>query len=143
MKLPLALALLVIASPAVAQSGPPRPSAGDAARVLSDPAAQDVIALQIASLAGIVLDTKVGPLAALTDPRDHVRADDTLRSVEHRRDPEFERHLYEGSRRAVATAGAVAGGAVTEAAELRRTADRLRAALGPLIAAAGSLDQGQ
>ncbi|WP_375381851.1 hypothetical protein [uncultured Sphingomonas sp.] len=142
--LSLAVALIACASPAVAQqAAPTRPTAADAARLLANPAAQDLIAQQIASLAGIVLDTKVGPLAALTDPRDHVRPDDTLHSVEQRSDPEFDRHLYDGSRHAVATAGAVAGGAAMEAAELRRTADRLRAALAPLVKAAGSLNQAQ
>jgi hypothetical protein len=133
-----ALLLSLIAAPAVAQRAPVPPqapalSADAAAKLLADPATQDVLALQIAGLAGIVLDTRVGPLASLADPRDGVRPDDTIRSVQRRRDPEFDRHLYEGSRRAVASAGAVAG----EAAELQRTAQRLRAALAPLIAAAG------
>ncbi|MGI4732285.1 MAG: hypothetical protein ACRYFW_11120 [Janthinobacterium lividum] len=142
--LPLALVLFASASPAVAQeAAPPRPTSADAARLLANPAAQNLIAQQIASLAGIVLDTKVGPLAALTDPRDGVRPDDTLRSVEQRRDPEFDRHLDEGSRRAVATAGGVVGGALTEEAELRRTAARLRAALAPLIGTVGAANSGQ
>lgn len=142
--LSLALALLAAASPAAAQDAAPRrPTAADAARTLANPAAQDLITQQIALLAGIVLDTKLGPLATLTDPREGVRADDTLHSIAQRRDPDFDRHLYEKSRHAVATAGAIAGGAVTEAAEVRRTAARLRAALGPLVDAAGALTSGQ
>lgn len=138
------LALLVAASPATAQrAATPRPAAADAARLLSDPTAQSILALQLSALAGIVLDTKVGPLAALADPRDDVRPDDTLHAVERRRDPDYDRHLYERSRRAVATAGTAVGGAVAEAAELRRTADRLRDALTPLIGAAGALDAGR
>jgi hypothetical protein len=61
-------------------------------RLLTNPAAQDLIAQQIASLAGTVLDTKIGPLAALTDPHDHGRPDDTFYSVEQLRDPKFDRH---------------------------------------------------
>lgn len=142
--LPLALALLLGASPAATQEvAPRRPTPADAARLLADPAAQDLLAQQIAQLAGIVLDTKVGPLAALNDPREGVRPDDTLHSIEQRRDPDIDRHLYQRSHQAVAAAGAVAGGAVTEAAELRRTIARLRAALGPLLDAAAALNAGQ
>ncbi|MGI4733108.1 MAG: hypothetical protein ACRYFW_15380 [Janthinobacterium lividum] len=143
-KLLLAAVLVGASSPVAAQEvSSAHPTPADAARLLTNPAAQDLIAQKIASLAGIVLDTRVGPVAALTDPRDRIRPDDTLRSVEERRDPEIDRHLYEGSRRAVATAGSVAGDAVVEAAELRRTADRLRAALGPLVDAAKALNSGQ
>lgn len=137
--LALALTLLAGASAAAAQDAPPhRLTPEDAARLLSNPAAQDLIAQKIASLAGIVLDTKVGPLAALTDPRDGVRPYDTLYSIEQRRDPDLDRHIYERSHRAVGTAGAIAGGTVIEAAELRRTVARLRAALAPLVDAAGA-----
>ncbi|WP_174278373.1 hypothetical protein [Sphingomonas bacterium] len=143
-KLLLAAVLVGASSPLAAQKvSSAHPTPADAVRLLANPAAQDLIAQKIASIAGIILDTKVGPVATLTDPRDHIRPEDTLRSVEQRRDPELDRHLYEGSRRAVATAGAVAGGAAIEAAELRRTADRLRAALGPLVDAAKALNSGQ
>lgn len=127
--------ILTLALAAATPAASPRPSAAVAVAALNDPALQQIAALEIASLAGIVLDTKVGPLAALTDPRDHVRPNDTLRDMVHRSDPEAERHLYEGSRRAVAAAGAVAAGSVAEAAELKRTADRLQIALAPLAAA--------
>ena len=137
-------AMLVTASPVAAQTAVPSgPKAASAARLLTNPDAQDLVAAQIASLAGIVLDTRVGPLAALADPRDHVRPDDTLHSIERRRDPDYDRHLSEGSRHAVATAGAALGGAVTEAVEIQRTADRLRAALAPLIDAARTLNSQQ
>lgn len=126
-----ALALILTGAAPAAVSHQPSPAA--AAAALNDPAVQQIAALEIASLAGIVLDTRIGALAALTDPRDHVRAGDTLRDVVHRGDPDAERHLYEQSRRAIATAGAVAAGSVAEAAELGRTAARLRAALAPLI----------
>ncbi|WP_267383075.1 MULTISPECIES: hypothetical protein [unclassified Sphingomonas] len=142
--LPFVLLLLVIATPAAAQRPVPRnPKVADAARLLTSPAAQDLIAAQIASLADIILDTKVGPLAALSDPRDDVRPDDTLHSVQRRHDPDYDRHLYERSRHAVATGGAAVGGAMAEAAELRQTADRLRAALTPLIDAARTLSSQQ
>lgn len=133
MKSIAAVALSFLAAPAMAQAAPPRPSAAEAAKMLADPTVQQTAALALASLAGIVLDTRVGPLATLADPADHVRPDDTLHSLARRNDPAFDAHLYDRSRAVVAGAGAAAA----EAAELQRTADRLKAALAPLIAAAG------
>ncbi|WP_375393207.1 hypothetical protein [uncultured Sphingomonas sp.] len=132
----LALPLLLIAAPAPALAHTPaRPGATDAVRALQSPLAQDAATALVDQLTGIVLDTRVGPVAALTDPRDGVRATDTLRDLKHRDDPQFERHLHESTRRVVGTAAAVAGGAMAETAELQRTADRLQAAVAPLIAA--------
>lgn len=133
---PFILAALVTAAPALA--APPQsaaPSAERAARALQDPMAQELATGVIDQLVGIVLDTRVGPVAALADPRGDIRPTDTLRDLKRRDDPQFERHLHEDTRRAVGTAAAVAGGTMTQAAELKRTADRLKAALGPLVAA--------
>lgn len=124
----LAVPVLLAASPAFAQHASVR--ADDLARVARSPVAQDAAAALIDQLADIVLDTRVGPAAKLVDPR--ARASDTLRQVRERDDPRFEERLHADTRRMVGTAGAVAGGAAVEAAELRRTADRLRAAIGPL-----------
>ena len=125
----LCLPLLIAASPAVAQHAPLR--ADDVARLAQSPVAQDAAAALIDQLADIVLDTRVGPVATLLDPR--ARPDDSLRDLRSRDDPRFEQHLRADTRRAVGTAAAVAGGAAVEAAELRRTADRLQATLGPLL----------
>ena len=142
-KITFAFALLAAASPAAAQnSARPRETSADAARLLESPEAQDLIAHEIVSIADIVLDTRVGPLSGLADPRDHVRPDDTIHSIVRRRDPDYDRHLYESSRHAAATAGAATSGAVQEAAELRRTAARLRAALEPLFETAKTLEPG-
>ena len=134
---PLAVLPLLITTPAFAQAhrAPVRPSAADAVRALQNPMAQDAVAGLVTQLADIVLDTRVGPAAALTDSREDIRPSDTLRDLKRRDDPQFERHLHESTRRAVGTAAAVAGGAAVEAAELKRTADRLQAALGPVVAA--------
>lgn len=140
---PFALALLFAAAPVVA--APPRdtrPSAEQAVKALQEPMAQDMAAGVIDQLVGIVLDTRVGPVAALTSPRDGVRPTDTLRDLKHRDDPQFERHLHDDTRRAVGTAAAVAGGAMAETAELKRTAARLQAALGPLMAALSAPQDG-
>ena len=128
------LALPFTAAPATAQVPGARLDPAQAAAALQNPLVQDGIAAAVAQLAGIVLDTRIGPLAALSDP--DARPEDTLRDVERRRDPDYEAHLRERTRGAVATAGAVAGGVAVQSAELKRTADRLHAALAPLLAMA-------
>lgn len=134
----LALALTV-AAPAVAQSrAPARPTPEQAARALENPLVQDAAARALTQLVGIVLDTRVGPVAPLAGPDADLRPNDTLRDLARRDDPRFEEHLYRGTRRTLGTAGAVAGGAAGEAKELKRTADRLDAALAPLLGALGA-----
>lgn len=127
---PFALALL--ASPALA-APPAHARAEQAVKALQDPMAQEVATGAIDQLIGIVLDTRVGPVAHLADPS--VCPTDTLADLKRRDDPEFDRHLRDGTRRAVGTAAAVAGGAMAQGAELKRTATRLQAALAPLIGA--------
>lgn len=132
MRLVSAAALLcAIALPAAAQSQ----READAVRALNEPMVQEGIAMAMAGLAGIVLDTRVGPLARYADPEADIRPSDTLRDVERRRDPHFETKLHDQTRRAVATVGVVAGDALAMSGELARTADRLRDALAPLAGA--------
>lgn len=127
-------ALALLAAPAFAASPQAaRVNPEQAVRALQDPMAQELATGVVDQLLGIVLDTRVGPAAALVDPS--VRPTDSLRDLKRRDDPAFEQHLHQDTRRAVGTAAAVAGGAMTQAAELKRTAARLEAAIGPLIAA--------
>ena len=130
----LALLPLLMATPALAHPAEhrPRPTPEQAAVALGNPLVQEAAARALTQLVGIVLDTRVGPTAALA-PDSDVRPNDTLRDVVRRDDPRFEEHLYEGTRRSLGTAAAVAGGAAAETRELRRTADRLDAALAPLM----------
>ena len=123
-----ALALTTVATPATAQSQLPSREM-DAAQRLNDPIVQDGLAAAVSAVAGIVLDTRVGPLAAITGD---VGPNDTLRDVKRREDPYFEERLHDDARRAVATAGGMASGGAAMSVELQRTADRLRAALAPL-----------
>jgi len=125
-------ALCAIALPAVAQSQ----RDAEAVRRLNDPMVQEGIAMAMSGLAGIVLDTRVGPLARYADPEENIRPSDTLRDVERRRDPHFEARLHDQTRRAVAATGAVANDALAMSGELARTADRLRDALAPLASMA-------
>jgi hypothetical protein len=124
----VAAVLCTIALPAAAQSR----AEADAARRLNDPMVQEGVAMVVSGLAAIVLDTKVGPLAHYADPDEDIRASDTLRDIQRRRDPHFKARLHDQTRRAVATAGMVANDTLAMSSELARTADRLRAALAPL-----------
>lgn len=136
MRRAVAVLLFVLPTAAAAQPAPQVTiDPAQAAAALQNPLVQDGLARTVTRLAGIVLDTRVGPLATLADPGDDIRPGDTLRDLKHRDDPQFERHLDDSTRRAVATAGLVAGGVASEGAELQRTADRLRTALAPLLAA--------
>lgn len=129
MRVPVILASLFLATPALAQERDP----ADVARALQNPAVQEGAAAGVGQLVDILLDTRVGALAALGDP--DVRPGDTLRDVKRREDPAFEARLRRDTRRTVEQAGVVAGGVAAGTAELRRTADRLRAALEPLLRA--------
>lgn len=130
---PLALVFALAAAPAFAA---PQQDAERAVRVLQDPLAQEVAAGVIGQVVGVVLDTRVGPLASVLDPDSDVRPNDTLGDLKRREDPNFERRLQHDTRRAVGAAAATAGGAVAQAGEIRRTVDRLEAVLGPVIGAA-------
>ena len=132
--LPLLLATPALAAPE--HRAAPHVTPEQAAAALGNPLVQEAAARTLTQLVGIVLDTRVGPAAALAPDAD-MRPSDTLRDVVRRDDPRFEEHLYQDTRRSLGTAAAVAGGAAVEARELKRTADRLDAALAPLMAALG------
>jgi hypothetical protein len=136
-------ALSLIALPAAAQSRNDRPrTPAPVVDRLNDPVVQEGAAAAVSALAGIVLDTRVGPLARYADPREDIRPNDTLRDLKRRDDPHFEARLRDDTRRTVAIAGATAGDMLTMSGELLRTTDRLRAALAPLanMARASSRD---
>lgn len=128
MRLALTAALLcTTALPAMAQSSD---QGAAVAQALKNPFVQEIVAAQVSQLAGIVLDTRVGPLAHYAD-RD-IRPTDTLRDIQRRRDPGFEKRLHDDTRRAVAGAGALADDVVTMSKSLQETSSRLRTALEPL-----------
>lgn len=123
-----ALSLALVATPAAAQDrGAVRNmDAEKAAALLSNPAVQDGLVALIGQFTDAFLQTRVGPMAALTDPRDDVRPNDTMRDVLRRDDPYFDERLRDNTRRSVATAGAAARGAADMSRELKATAERLR-----------------
>ncbi|MFL9840525.1 hypothetical protein ABS767_06075 [Sphingomonas sp. ST-64] len=106
------------------------------AETLNDPVVQDGLVAAVATIAGIVLDTRVGSIAPYSDGR--VRPGDTLRDVKRRDDPGFERRLRQETRRAVGTAGLVAGNVASASGAIAETTARLQAALAPLAAAIDS-----
>lgn len=124
-----ALAITLGATPAVAQDRGRMlrdMDADKAAALLSNPAVQDGLTALIGQFADAFLDTRVGPMAALTDPRDDVRPNDTLHDVLRRDDPDFDRRLRNNTRRSLALAGGAARGAAEMSRELKATAERLR-----------------
>jgi hypothetical protein len=123
--------LCLAAAPSMAQSR--SRSDADIVRALNNPIVQEAVAAMASQLAGVVLDTRAGPLAHYADP--DIRPNDTLRDIERRRDPDFEKRLHADARRALGSAGAIAGEVLATRDELSRTAERLRAALAPLEAA--------
>jgi len=142
----LALPLVLVATPALAQDRHPAPSTdqrvaavGDA---LSNPGVQESAATLVSALADAMLDTHVGPVARYTDPRDSVRPGDTLRDVVTRDDPGFERRLHDDTRGVVAQAGQVTHDAATMTAELNATAARLRRVLDAAARAADDSHRG-
>ncbi|MFS2109101.1 hypothetical protein ACCC88_05405 [Sphingomonas sp. Sphisp140] len=141
MRLVLTAALFcAAATPAFAQSQPqPEPSTRDKtealARALNNPMVQEGAAAMLTNLAGIVLDTRVGPAAHYLDPT--IREQDTLGDIQRRRDPNFDRNFHKNARSAVVVAGKLTEGALQMQDSLAETAARLRAALQPLR---GALD---
>lgn len=137
MRLVLTAALLcAAATPALAQQSQPpstRDKAEAFAKALDNPMVQEAAAAMLSNLAGIVLDTRVGPAAQYVDPT--VGEQDTLRDIQRRNDPDFEKHFHDGARRAVAAAGKLTQDGLAMQDSMEQTAARLRAALAPLRSA--------
>jgi hypothetical protein len=95
MRMMLALAPLLIASPALAQQPAAPQPAIEAQRVLGDPAMADRLANMMQSLSRAVLDLPVGEVQAAVEGRKPTAADRklTVRELGRRDDPNFERNL--------------------------------------------------
>ncbi len=135
---------LGLAGPAFAQdSAPPPPhSQIDAAQVgamLSNPLVQEIVAATVDQYADALLQTHVGPLAKLTDPRDHVRPQDTLGDLAARSNPNYRQDIHNKARSTVAAVGRTASDMAALTAEIRRTTERLRAVLAQTETEVGAL----
>lgn len=135
MRLVLTAALLcAAATPALAQQSQPRPSTRDkaeaVAKALENPMVQEAAAAVLTNLAGIVLDTRVGPIAHYADPT--IGEGETLRDIQRRNDPDFEKRFHDQARRVVAATGKLTQDGLAMQDSLEQTTARLRAALAPL-----------
>lgn len=128
-------ALALVATPAVAQDrdGPPAPmpqmSARDAARVLNNPMVQNGLVGLLDALTDAVMETRVGPMAAIA-PNSDIRPNDTLDSMAARRNPDYRNQIHRNAKRTVAAAGRSANAAVAMSDELKATTERVRRVLG-------------
>lgn len=135
MRILFALPLLVLAVPATARDRTPPPP-DRTARVLSalaDPRVQSAAVTVLDRLTDVLLDTRVGPVATLADPRADIRPNDTARDVLRRDDPAFDAKLRNSTRGTVTTIGRAAGAANAFTTEIDRTTRRLESVLDGVV----------
>lgn len=123
MRLVLATALLVISSPAFAQAetSPTTEKAQVLADKLNDPIMQAALAGGLDAMVQSVLDMRVDGVAKAIEPltgKPSTMRGKTVRDLASRDDPHFDERVHDGSRRAVAGAGAMAGGLAAAMPEL-------------------------
>jgi hypothetical protein len=100
-----------------------------AANALNNPMVQRGIVGLVDALTDAVMETRVGPMAAIA-PDSDIRPDDTLDSMAARRNPGYRDQIHRDARATVATAGRTAGAAVAMSDELKATTARVRRVLG-------------
>jgi hypothetical protein len=93
----LILPLLLCATPAFAQEGPPPPAAIQLPPELTDPAAAVKLARTMQALSTALLNIRVGDMRAALEGRDASPAErnETVGDIVRRKDPDFDRHLQE------------------------------------------------
>ncbi|MBW8841297.1 MAG: hypothetical protein JF608_05695 [Sphingomonadales bacterium] len=126
--------LAFAATPALAQdrdTPPPVPQmdARAAANALNNPMVQNGVVGLIDALTDAVMETRVGPMAAIA-PDSNIRPNDTLDSMAARRNPDYRNEIHRNARHTVAAAGRTASAAVAMSDELKATTDRVRRVLG-------------
>lgn len=126
-------------APTAPAARPHMPDLATSAAILSNPFVQEAAATFFTQLAGAVLQTRVAPFVQDPARRAGVGPDTTFGDLAKRRDPNYMRRLHDGAVQAMAAAGQAAQQTVAMRAELRATADRLRAVIGQAQAATGAL----
>jgi hypothetical protein len=124
--------LAFAATPALAQdrdTPPPVPNARAAANALNNPMVQNGVVGLIDALTDAVMETRVGPMAAIA-PDSNIRPNDTLDSMAARRNPDYRNEMHRNARHTVAAAGRTASAAVAMSDELKATTDRVGRVLG-------------
>lgn len=125
--------LAFAATPALAQDrdAPPVPqmNARAAANALNNPMVQNGVVGLIDALTDAVMQTRVGPMAAIA-PDSSIRPNDTLDSMAARRNPDYRNEIHRSAKQTVVAAGRTAGAAVAMSDELKATTERIRRVLG-------------
>ena len=126
--------LAFAATPALAQdrdASPPMPpmNAHAAANALNNPMVQNGVVGLIDALTDAVMETRVGPMAAIT-PDSNIRPNDTLDSMAARRNPDYRNEIHRSAKQTVVAAGRTAGAAAAMSDELKATTERVRRVLG-------------
>lgn len=128
--------LAFAATPALAQDrdapppGPaPQMNARAAANALNNPMVQNGVVGLIDALTDAVMETRVGPMAAIA-PDSSIRPNDTLDSVAARRNRDYRNEIHRSAGHAVAAAGRTASAAMAMSDELKATTERVRRVLG-------------
>ncbi|MGN6818668.1 MAG: hypothetical protein ACTHJR_08355 [Sphingomonas sp.] len=127
--------LALIATPAVARdrdAPPPQQPPLDAraaANALNNPMVQNGVVGLIDALTDAVMETRVGPMAAIA-PNSDIRPNDTLDSMAARRNPYYRDDIHRDAKETMATAGRTARAAAAMSDELQATAARVRRVLG-------------
>lgn len=123
MRILLATAALVISAPAFAQEAPSAATqkAEALADKLNDPVMQAALAGGMEAMVQSVLDMRVDGIAKAMEPitgKPSNMRGKTVRDLASRDDPHFDARVHDTSRRAVAGAGAMAGGLAAAMPEL-------------------------
>jgi len=124
--------LAFAATPALAQdrdAPPPQMNARAAANALNNPMVQNGVVGLIDALTDAVMQTRVGPMAAIA-PDSSIRPSDTLDSMAARRNPDYRNEIHRSAKQTVVAAGRTAGAAAAMSDELKATTERVRRVLG-------------
>lgn len=123
MRILLATVVLVTSGPAFAQAAPSAATqkAEALADKLNDPIMQAALAGGMEAMVQSVLDMRVDGIAKAMEPltgKPSTMRGKTVRDLASRNDPHFDERIHDNSRRAVAGAGAMAGGLASAMPEL-------------------------
>jgi hypothetical protein len=128
--------LAFAATPALAQDRDapppglaPQMDARAAANALNNPMVQNGVVGLIDALTDAVMETRVGPMAAIA-PDSSIRPNDTLDSMAARRNPDYRNEIHRSAKQTVVAAGRTASAAVAMSDELKATTERVRRVLG-------------
>jgi hypothetical protein len=128
----LALSLMSVAAPALAQSEAQR-DVEKMADVLGDPVTQDMAAGAIGAMMDAILDMRIDGIAKAIEPLNKGKTaalpGRTVRDLARRDDPDFEDKMQSGTRQAVGSIGALASALAVAMPEFERAMKRMKDAV--------------